>query len=175
MSEGLPTDFYQQLIKIAQVNGVNVLLDTSGVNLKKVLTGNNRPYMIKPNLSELEALLGTNFSLESLDEIQKALLHSLFKGIEWIVVSLGKAGAIAKHCETFYRINIPKIKVLNPVGSGDASIAGFAYAMTKKMSSHEILKMCMATGMANAQERITGHVDLANVKKYFSKIAVHPI
>ncbi|HGL4042738.1 TPA: hexose kinase [Enterococcus faecium] len=172
LPEGIPTNFYQQLVKIAKDNGVKILLDTSGISLRKALIGNNKPYMIKPNLSELEALLGKTFSLEYLDEIQKALFDSLFKGIEWIVVSLGKAGAIAKHGETFYKVTIPKIKVFNPVGSGDASIAGFAYAMTKNMNANDMLKMCMATGMANAQERITGHVDLSNVEKHFSRIDV---
>lgn len=172
LPKGLPHDFYQQLVQAAQAHGVKVLLDTSGVSLEKVLSSQNKPYMIKPNLEELENLLEKTFSLEHLEDIQLALVEPLFKGIEWIIVSLGKEGAIAKHRDMFYRVTIPEINVLNPVGSGDATIAGFAYAMTKKLNPYEILRMCMATGMANARERITGHVDLANVKNYFSKVEV---
>jgi tagatose 6-phosphate kinase len=43
-----------------------------------------------------------------------------------IIVSLGGDGAFAKHHQTFYKVNIPKIEVVNPVGSGDSTVAGIA-------------------------------------------------
>lgn len=93
-------------------------------------------------------------------------------GIEWIVVSLGKDGAIAKHHDQFYRVKIPTIQAKNPVGSGDATIAGLAYGLAKDAPAAELLKWGMAAGMANAQERTTGHVDVENVKKHLMNIQV---
>ena len=46
-----------------------------------------------------------------------------FDGIEWIIVSLGQ-GAFAKHRNKYYKVNIPHIEVVNPVGSGDSTVAG---------------------------------------------------
>ncbi|BBM19296.1 tagatose-6-phosphate kinase [Enterococcus avium] len=175
LAKGFPSDFYQKLVQIAQQHAVKALVDTSGEGLKQVITAKQKPYLIKPNLEELEALLGQAFSLEKLDDIQAALSQPLFEGIEWIVVSLGKHGAIAKYQETFYRVEIPTIQVINPVGSGDSTIAGFAYGLSKAMPPMDLLKMCMATGMANAQENKTGHVDPANVKNHFEKINVKKI
>ena len=175
LAKGLPQEFYQTLIQAAQEKEVKVLLDTSGESLKKALKGQAKPYLIKPNLEELEALLEQKFSLEQLDDIQTALEQSLFAGIEWIVVSLGKAGAIAKHKGTFYRVTIPTIKVVNPVGSGDSTIAGFAYVLSEAMPPEDLLRICMATGMANAQERTTGHVNPVNVQEHVAKIAVKKI
>lgn len=175
LAKGFPPDFYQKLVQIAQQHVVKVLVDTSGESLKQVITAKQKPYLIKPNLEELEALLGQAFSLEELDDIQAALSQPLFEGIEWIVVSLGKQGAIAKYQDTFYRVEIPTIQVVNPVGSGDSTIAGFAYGLSKAMPPMDLLKMCMATGMANAQENKTGHVDPANVKNHFEKISVKKI
>lgn len=175
LAKGFPSDFYQKLVQIAQQHAVKVLVDTSGESLKQVITAKQKPYLIKPNLEELEALLGQAFSLEELDDIQAALSQPLFEGIEWIVVSLGKHGAIAKYQDTFYRVKIPTIQVVNPVGSGDSTIAGFAYGLSKAMPPMDLLKMCMATGMANAQENKTGHVDPANVKNHFEKITVKKI
>ncbi len=40
------------------------------------------------------------------------------------------------------------------------------------MSVTELLKLCMATGMANAQEVRTGHVNLENVDMHFEEINV---
>lgn len=175
LAKGFPSDFYQKLVQIAQQHAVKALVDTSGESLKQVITAKQKPYLIKPNLEELEALLGQAFSLEELDDIQAALSQPLFEEIEWIVVSLGKHGAIAKYQDTFYRVKIPTIQVVNPVGSGDSTIAGFAYGLSKAMPPMDLLKMCMATGMANAQENETGHVDPANVKNHFEKITVKKI
>lgn len=175
LAKGFPQDFYQKLVGAAHEQNVKVLADTSGESLKKVLEGEQKPYLIKPNLEELEALLGQKFSLEKLEEIPAALSQPLFEGIEWIVVSLGKAGAIAKHQNTFYRVMIPAIEVVNPVGSGDSTIAGFAYGLSQAMDPEELLKMCMAAGMANAQEKRTGHVDPINVQQHFEKIKVKKI
>ena len=34
---------------------------------------------------------------------------------------LGANGAFAKHGDVFYKVDIPKIDVVNPVGSGDST------------------------------------------------------
>lgn len=175
LSKGLPQDFYSTLVRVAQNEGAKVLVDTSGENLRQVITGQEKPYLIKPNLEELEALLEKNFSLNRSEEIQKALSQPLFDGIEWLLISLGKAGAIAKHKDIFYHVTIPSINVVNPVGSGDATIAGFAYGLSQGMKTVDLLKLCMATGMANAQEKMTGHVNPENVKKHLKEINVKKI
>ena len=40
----------------------------------------------------------------------------------------------------------------------------------KDAPAAELLKWGMAAGMANAQERMTGHVDVENVKKHLMNI-----
>jgi tagatose 6-phosphate kinase len=175
LAKGLPTDFYQKLVQAAHTEKAHVLLDTSGESLISVLEGTAKPFLIKPNLEELEALLGQRFSLSEMETLQNALSQPLFEGIEWIVVSLGKAGAIAKHQEAYYRVTIPEIKVVNPVGSGDATIAGFAYGLSQGKTSEDLLKLSMAAGMANAQDKQTGHVDPANVAAHLNNINVKKI
>ena len=54
---------------------------------------------------------------EDLSDLKEVLTDPLFDGIEWIIVSLGGDGAFAKHQNTFYKVDIPKIEVVNPVGS----------------------------------------------------------
>ncbi|TKK57889.1 tagatose-6-phosphate kinase, partial [Enterococcus faecalis] len=172
LAKGLPSDFYQELVQKAQAQEVKVLLDTSGDSLRQVLQGPWKPYLIKPNLEELEGLLEQDFSENPLAAVQTALTKPMFAGIEWIVVSLGKDGAIVKHQDQFYRVKIPTIQAKNPVGSGDATIAGLAYGLAKDAPAAELLKWGMAAGMANAQERMTGHVDVENVKKHLMNIQV---
>ncbi len=66
-----------------------------------------------------------------IEGLKKALSDSLFDGVEAIVVSMGAEGAFAKIHDEFYKVSIPKINVVNPVGSGDATIAGLAMGLIK--------------------------------------------
>ncbi len=96
----------------------------------------------------------------------------LFEGIEWIIVSLGAQGAFAKHNNTFYRVNIPTISVLNPVGSGDSTVAGITSAIINHENDHDLLKKANTLGMLNAQEAQTGYVNLNNYDDLFNQIEV---
>ena len=98
-----------------------------------------KPTVIKPNISELYQLLNQPLD-ESLESLKQAVSQPLFEGIEWIIVSLGAQGAFAKHNNTFYRVNIPKISVLNPVGSGDSTVAGITSAIINHENDHDLLK-----------------------------------
>lgn len=172
LAKGLPTDFYAQLIIEAKEKGVDVLLDTSGEALKEALRGNVKPKLIKPNLTEINDLLQSQMDSNKPVQVKQALNHSLFKGVEWIVVTLGGDGAIIKHNNLFYRVTIPKINVVNPVGSGDATIAGLAYALSQYNSDEKTIKTGMTTGMLNALESITGHINTDNFHELYNQIEV---
>ena len=113
---GLPVDYYASLVELANQAGKPVVLDCSGAALQAVLESPHKPTVIKPNNEELSQLLGREVS-EDLDELKEVLQEPLFAGIEWIIVSLGANGAFAKHGDTFYKVYIPRIQVVNPVGS----------------------------------------------------------
>lgn len=169
---GLPTDFYRQMLEICQQYQKKVVLDCSGGALEAVLNGSAKPFVIKPNLEELSGLLNRSVELADLKEV---LQNEQFSGIEWVVVSLGSQGAFAKHNEQFYRVNIPKIEVVNPVGSGDATVAGLLYALDQGKTDQEVLKIANTLGMLNAQENLTGHVNMANFEMIKSQINVKAV
>lgn len=127
----LPNDYYEKLIQLASDEGVAVVLDCSGAPLETVLKSSAKPTAIKPNNEELSQLLGKEVT-KDIEELKDVLKESLFSGIEWIVVSLGRNGAFAKHGDVFYKVDIPDIPVVNPVGSGDSTVAGIASALNSK-------------------------------------------
>ena len=77
----------------------------------------HKPTVIKPNNEELSQLLGKEVS-EDLDELKEVLQEPLFAAIGGLSFHLGTNGAFAKHGDTFYKVDIPRIQVVNPVGSG---------------------------------------------------------
>lgn len=169
---GLPVDFYAQMVALGHKAGVKVFLDASGAALEAALKADEKPDLIKPNDSELGALIGEEVDRKNLPQLAKQLAHPIFDGVSWVVVSLGAAGAFAKHNADYYQAAIPKINVVNPVGSGDSTLAGLAYATDKGESVEDTLRSAMTTGMLNTMEAKTGFVDKSKFDEYFAKVTV---
>ncbi|HFI0399033.1 TPA: tagatose-6-phosphate kinase [Streptococcus suis] len=174
LPKGLESDYYVKIVELCKKFGVAVVLDCSGEALKKVLESKEKPTVIKPNTEELSQLIGSDVTDEN-QELQSVLSSQMFQGIEWIVVSLGAKGAFAKHKDKFYRVRIPKIDVVNPVGSGDSTVAGIAASLAHALPDVELLKNANILGMLNAQEEQTGYVNLEHSKELYSQIEVEEV
>ena len=151
---------------------VKVLLDTSGATLKSALEAPVKPLLIKPNEEELAGLLNRPVDKTDYATLKQALTDPIFDGVDWIVVSLESAGAFVKHQDKFYHAAIPKIQVVNPVGSGDSTLAGLAMGIHDGKSDEDIMKTAMTTGMLNTMEAETGFVDPAKFAEYFAKVTI---
>lgn len=173
LPKGINHDFYSLLIDKATEADNKVVLDTSGATLKASIENRHKPFLIKPNETEIADLLGKE--IHSDDELVEALEDKKFDGIEWIVVTLGADGAIVKHQKNYYRVDIPTIKVVNPVGSGDSTIAGLAYALSEGKSPEDVIKSGMVTGMLNTLEEKTGFINVDNFETLFKQIKVEKI
>lgn len=171
LPKGLDTNYYSYILDICLKHNVSVIVDCSGKALFEVLKGNAKPTAIKPNAEELYQLLGVKVT-DNVNDMKQMLQNELFDGVEWVIVSLGSKGAFAKYYNTFYKVLIPEITVINPVGSGDSTVAGITSAIVQKVSDQELLKKASVLGMLNVQERLTGYVNLENYDNLFNKIEV---
>ena len=167
-------NLYQNFIKIIKKklgNEIKILADISRTQLKNVLESDYKPYFIKPNIHEFSEIIDTVVNTK--DEIVYHLKNSnLFDGVPLIIVSCGEDGAIAKFNKEIYDLKIPTIDLVNPTGSGDATVGGVAYALDNKLTTEEILRYAMASGVANAMEEAVGFVDKKNVEDIKNKIII---
>ena len=170
LPNGIPMDFYGKLIKISKEYGKRVLLDTSGKALVEGIKYS--PFMIKPNKSELEAVIGRRLTEE---DILKAACDIHQKGIELVCVTLGADGCIAVTAQGAFCLRASAIKTVNTVGSGDAFVAGCAVALSQNRSIEDILKTGMACGMANTQFAETGKVSCELVDRFFRMVSIEKI
>lgn len=152
---------------------VKILTDISGEQLKNVLKGAIKPYFIKPNIHEFAELLNT--PITSKKEVIKQLNHPLLQGIPFILISCGGEGAIAKYHTRVFNVTIPKIDIVNPTGSGDATVGGVAFALDQGLSIEETLRYGMACGMSNALEQAVGFVSVKNVETLKNNIILQEI
>jgi tagatose 6-phosphate kinase len=174
LPKGLESGFYRRMVEMGREKGIPVIVDTSGESLRQVLNHKVKPFAIKPNIAEMSQLLGVEIG-ESISSLKQLLKDELFYGIEWIVVSMGGNGGFVKHGEDFYQITIPAIKVVNPVGSGDATVAGLAVALKQRLPVTDVLKTAMTAGMLNTIEEGTGYINREKFSQFFEMIEVHKI
>ncbi|MEG1311452.1 MAG: 1-phosphofructokinase [Romboutsia sp.] len=166
--DGIPKDYYLKIGNLCKDKNIKFILDTSGAYLELALDSNI--YLIKPNKDELEYL--TKSKIMSKEDAIKSARSLINKGIENICVSMGKDGMILLNKDSVYEVEIPKIEALNPVGSGDSSIAGFAYGTLKNFNLKDCLKLANACGMSNALYMETGHIESDDIKRFVNQIKV---
>lgn len=143
---GVNKDVYKVLVQIAVAGGAKPVLDTDGEALIEGIK--SKPFMIKPNLDEAERLLGKTFSSKS--EVARAAIEISEMGIELVIISLGKQGAVAHYNGMIYDVTPPKVKPVSTIGSGDSMIAGVLYALEKNMDFEDALCIGSAAGAATA-------------------------
>lgn len=131
------------------------------------------PDFIKPNIHELGEIVNQQFSNKQ--EVLQAIPKIDFNGIKNILISCGSEGALFKQQDSLYDITIPKIKIINPTGSGDATVGGYAYATEQQFSIEQTLKYAMACGMSNAQSQRVGFINQKDVQRFIEQITVTKI
>ncbi|WP_300409422.1 hexose kinase [Lagierella sp.] len=168
---GISEDFYEKLLQIGEDKNCRVILDSSRKNLSRtVLHGRVKPFCIKPNEEEINHIEGLN--LKEIEEFTKYLKSPIFEKIALVVVTRGKKGAIVKYDNEVYKVSIPEIKPVNPVGSGDSTVAGLAYGLDNGFNIEKTLKLAMACGILNTLEEKTGYINENRVDEFMDKVKI---
>lgn len=115
---GCPDGTYRDLIRAM---GIPCILDVSGKELLLGLEAN--PFLIKPNIHELEATLG--YAMNDLDDIVRAARQLMDMGAQNVLVSMGGDGAVLVTAECAYYAPVVPVEVASTVGAGDSMVGGF--------------------------------------------------
>lgn len=176
LPKGCRPELYTELIEIISSHGADVFLDTSGAALVEGMKG--RPGLIKPNEDEIKPWLDRNVKTDAnagvslhnhADAIQKLAEDTK---ISRVIVTLGGQGALACIGGTVYRVEIPQMDIVNPVGSGDSFVAGYAFAHIRNMPDMECLRHAAAAGSANALKPTAGSVAQEDFQRLLKQMKV---
>lgn len=162
---------YRELIPIAKAAGALTILDSHGPELAIGLEA--IPFMVKPNVAEAQELVG--FALDSNSAHWKAIEQFHARGIEMVVLSLGKNGALVSRGAERWHVIPPAIREVNPVGSGDALVAGFAIGLDESMPLTEMARLAIAAGTANAMSWDIGHFTGDEVNGLIERVEIVPV
>ena len=146
--KGTSASFYKDLVTAAKGAKI-VAADTYGDRLKAALEAGVD--LIKPNLDELSATLGGEFSARN---EQLAGARALAKaGAKHVLLSLGGEGSILTDGEETYYAEGVRVAVESTVGAGDAMLAAATKSLAEGLPLAEILRRAAAAGTASVTER----------------------
>jgi 6-phosphofructokinase 2 len=141
---GVSEDFYTRVAGLAQRLGKRLVLDTSGVALKRAGQG---IYLLKPSLRELQELVGREIGTPF--EQECAVREVIEQGrSEIVVLSLGEEGALlatAEECERFAAV---PVQARSTVGAGDSMLAGIVLGLSRGLTLREAVRFGLAAGAA---------------------------
>ena len=145
---GVDPGFYCELATLVVAAGARVALDTSGEPLRRAVK--SEPQVLKPNVHELEALVGAPLSSRA---AIVAAARGLLKGeTDLVVVSMGGDGALFVESGRVVSATPPRVAVRTTVGAGDAMLAGIVSGRLRRLDLAELARL--ASGFA--LEAVTG-------------------
>ena len=169
--QGVPEDFYCELIRLCRTAGVPVLVDTSGSRL--IAAVKEKPVFIKPNEDEIAQLTG--HYILSRGEAVQALTELHGSGIPYVVLSMGEEGALLACDQGVFHGRPPKITPRNTVGCGDSMVAGFAVGFARRLPIEETFRMALAVSAANALSLFTGDFYPADYDRLYPDIQIEKL
>jgi 1-phosphofructokinase family hexose kinase len=154
---GEAEDCYARTIREARQRKLPVLLDAAGKLGRAGLEAG--PEILKVNLEELEGLSRRSLGTPAARLAAYRELHRRH-GLRWIVVSRGPGGLEGYDGSSAWQAAPPAVRVLNPIGSGDATAAGIARSWLSGAGLREALLQAAALGTAACLSLLPGQIDL---------------
>jgi 1-phosphofructokinase family hexose kinase len=148
---GCPIDTYARLCELAEQLNCRVYVDCYGPLLVRTLDA--RPFLVKTNRQELEDFCGN--AMPSDREIMSGLAQLVRAGAQNAVATLDSSGALAVLGGQVYELRLNGApQPINPIGAGDAFMAGLLWAREEGFVSQ--LKRAGTVAMASTRSRTSG-------------------
>ena len=165
----MSNSIYGEIIKDIKNKGGKVILDADGELLMQGIKAS--PYMVKPNIYELEKAFGISINNE--DEVIETAKKILEYGVKYVVISLGSEGALFIQHDKVAKVNGIKVEVKSTVGAGDSMVAALAIATDEGYSFEESIKLACATSTANVMTEGTQTGRLEDIERLKKEIIIN--
>ena len=143
----LPADMYERIMERLEGRGVRIAVDAERELLTRVLP--YKPFLVKPNNIELGQIFGV--ALKTRDEVVPYARKLQEQGAQNVLVSMaGEGGVLVSADGQVHQSPAAKGTVVNSVGAGDSSVAGFLAGFAETGDYETAFKMALAAGSASA-------------------------
>ena len=167
---GCPEGTYCELMKALE--GKKCILDTEGKELEKGTKGAH-PFLIKPNLREMEATLG--IELRTMRAIRDAALLFIKLGVEHAVVSMGEMGAMYVSAEKTLFAPALRVETKSTVGAGDAMIGGMLLGYENEKNMAKAFRYGIAAGAASVMTEGTQLIVKSDFERLLDQVKIQEV
>lgn len=143
----LPGDMYERIMERLDGRGVRIVVDAERELLTRVLP--YRPFLVKPNNIELGDIYGVKLKTRA-DVIPYARRMQRAGARNVLVSMAGEGGVLVAESGEVFDSPAAKGTVVNSVGAGDSSVAGFLAGLAETSSYETAFRMALAAGSASA-------------------------
>jgi len=168
---GLPSSIYREMIEQVPSH-CKVALDADGLLLMESLKA--KPFLIKPNIHELESALGRTLSGNREIAVAAAGLIEQY-GISYVLVSMGASGSILVTADQALLASPLSVNVKGTVGAGDSMLAGFIHGLTEGYDLSAALAWATACGASAVSQEGTQAFELSDVKRLAAIVSISRI
>ncbi len=124
--------------------GAKIAVDSNSFKTEDLIEV--KPWLIKPNEQEIQSF--SDKPIENADDAIVIAKKLCGLGIENVIVSLGKAGAVYVNKDNAYECHVPDVKVVSTIGAGDSTVAGFIAAASEGKDAKECFATAQSYGCA---------------------------
>ncbi len=148
LPRGVDDSYYAELVKSVAPDSLKIV-DASG---KRMLYAVEQGVdLVKPNLDELEHMLGKKFTCK--EDMLSGCGELLERGAKRVLLSLGKQGAVITDGVHSYYCKSLNVAVNSTVGAGDGMVAAAAMQLEQDAPLSEILRAGVAAGTATVMTK----------------------
>ncbi|MBP2645717.1 MAG: 1-phosphofructokinase [Firmicutes bacterium] len=159
---------YGKLIEIARAKGVKTVLDADDSALDLGIAA--RPVAIKPNIYELEKLVGRSLTEDA--AVITASREIIGRGVEIVIVSMGAQGSLVVGKDEAYRATVEPMIPKSTVGAGDSMVGVLVYSLLEGFPLSKIAQWVTAAGSVTASKPGTEVCKLPEVEQFLPKVHV---
>lgn len=129
-------------------------------------------HTIKPNKVEAEVLSG--IVINNYEDLRRAAEFFINNGVKRVFITLGENGVFYYDGKRANNIKVPKIKVINATGAGDAFVAGLAFSHLNDFDIDHTARFAMASSILalSHEDTINPNMSLENVNKKIKEIVL---
>ncbi|PKM94086.1 MAG: 1-phosphofructokinase [Firmicutes bacterium HGW-Firmicutes-1] len=165
---GLSKETYKDLIKLVKENTLTVL-DADGELLVEGIKAG--PFLIKPNIHELEAAFKTSLNDEK--DIIKLSLEIIEKyDVKMVLISMGGDGSILVTQKEVLKAEPIKVVVNSTVGAGDSMLAGIVHGIANGLSLSDSLVFATACGTLAVTQEGTQSFSMEEVLEVMKQVHI---
>ncbi len=168
---GWDTSVYIELSGQLRDQGARAVIDTEGSVLREITR--TRPFLIKPNLGELEDVSG--LLLKTVEAIAEQARKLQLDGAEFVAVSLGCDGAVLVTPDNSYYGNAPQVSHRCSTGAGDAFLAGLLAEFIVSGDPEKVLVRGLACGTGTTAQPGSRLFELSALGRFEEVIEVRQL